>query len=154
MHPGGPKGHPPLSPTAWAVEGALLITASLEMQNAGSLSAEVWHLLDARVVPEGEREHLLWRFKNDAHSWGWGCGRQGVGWVIGQASEMSYADWRSEELINGNQDRHLPHFRSTSATTFQWEVLEDQPHSNPSNPTGECSELPPLSCLLPRNRKR
>lgn len=70
MHPGGPEGYPPLSPTAWALEGALLLTASLEMQNAGSLSAEGWSQLDARVVPEGERERLLWRFKNDAHSWG------------------------------------------------------------------------------------
>jgi hypothetical protein len=57
------------------------------MQNAGSLSLEGWRLLDAKVVSEGEREGLLWRFENDAILGGGGCGRQGTGWVIGQAGE-------------------------------------------------------------------
>ena len=57
------------------------------MQNAGSLSLEGWRLLDAKVVSEGEREGLLWRFEKDAILGGGGGGRQGTGWVIGQAGE-------------------------------------------------------------------
>lgn len=56
---GGPEGCAPLSPTAWAREGLSLSTDSLEMQNAGFLSTDVWGHLDAKVCFEGEDGYLF-----------------------------------------------------------------------------------------------